>query len=332
MKNQTGKKKILVTGGAGYIGSFTVKQLQESGFEVVVFDNLEFGHKKAINCPLVIGDLGDTKLLGKIFKKERFDAIVHFASYIVVADSVRDPSKYFQNNVVKTKGLLDIAVKYKVSKFVFSSTAAVYGFPKKIPIKEDDLTIPTNPYGESKLMVERMLYWYNKAYGLNSIILRYFNAAGAALGGSLGEDHKPETHLIPRACLAALGKIKDFKLTCPKCKTSDKSTIRDYIHVLDLVDAHVKALEYLFEAKQSDVFNVGTGKGYSTLSVIKKVSKISGYKFDLEWGKPRPGEAEVLVASNEKIKKVLGWKPKYSDLNTIVKTTWLWHKKHPEGF
>lgn len=325
-------KKVLVTGGAGYIGSFTVKKLQELGYRVVVFDNLEFGHKKAIDCPLVVGDLGNLDLLERSFQKEKFDAIIHFAAYIVVSESMRNPSKYFQNNVIKTKGFLDMAVKYKVLNFVFSSSAAVYGIPKRAPIKEIDPVIPNNPYGESKLMVEKMLYWYDKAYNLKSIILRYFNAAGGALDGSLGEDHQPETHLLSRACLAALGKIKDFRLTCPKCKTADKSTIRDYIHVLDLADAHVKSLEYLFASKQTNVFNVGTGQGYSTLSVIKKVSEVSGYQFDLKWGKPRPGEAEVLVASNEKIKKVLGWKPKYSDLETIVKTAWLWRKNHPQGF
>ena len=325
-------KKILVTGGAGFIGSFTVRQLQKLGFKVVVLDSLEFGHKEAVDCSLVVGDLGNKRLLEKIFQKEKFDAIIHFAAYTVVFESMADPSKYFQNNVVKTKTFLDTAIKYGVLNFVFSSTAAVYGAPERIPIDEDDLKIPNNPYGESKLMVEKILYWYDQAYNLKSVVLRYFNAAGAALDSSLGEDHQPETHLIARACLAALGKIKDFQLTCPKCKTPDKSTIRDYIHVLDLADAHVKSLEYLFKKKKSNVFNVGTGKGYSTLSVIKKVSEVSGYQFDLKWGKPRAGEPEVLVASNKKIKKILGWKPKYSDLETIVKTAWLWHKTHPDGF
>jgi len=325
-------KKILVTGGAGFIGSFTVKRLLELGYRVVVFDSLECGHKDAVDAPLVVGDLADSNFLEKTFKKEKFDAIIHFAAYVIVAESMKNPAKYFQNNLIKTKGLLDIAVKYQVSNFVFSSTAAVYGIPKRVPIKEDDPKIANNPYGESKLMVEKMLHWYGLAYDFKSIILRYFNASGSALDGSLGEEHQPETHLISRACLAALGKVKDFKLTCPKCKTPDQSTIRDYIHVLDLVEAHIKSLEYLFEKRQSNVFNVGTGKGYSTLSVIKKISEVSGYKFDLQWGKPRPGEAERLVASNEKIKKVLDWEPKYSDLDTIVKSAWKWHKSHPDGF
>lgn len=325
-------KKILVTGGAGYIGSFTVNKLQELGYQVVVFDNLEFGHQESVDAPIVVGDLGDLDLLKRTFQKEKFDAIIHFAAYIVVAESMKNPSKYFQNNVIKTKGLLDMAVKHKVLNFVFSSTAAVYGIPKRVPIEEDDPTVPNNPYGESKLMVERMLYWYDRAYGLKSIILRYFNAAGGALDGSLGEEHDPETHLISRACLAALGKIKDFQLTCPKCNTPDKSTIRDYIHVLDLSEAHIKSFEYLFEKNKSNVFNVGTGKGYSTLSVINKVAEVSGHGFDLKWGRPRPGEAEVLVASNEKIKKVLKWKPKYSDLQTLIKSSWKWHTTHPKGF
>ena len=325
-------RRILITGSDSVKERATTKLLQESGYQVVVFDNLEFGHRSAINAPLVIGDLDNLPLLEETFQKENFDAIIHFAGYIVVAESMKNPGKYFHNNVIKTKGLLDMAVKHGVLNFVFSSTAAVYGIPKKVPIKEDDPVIANNPYGESKLMIEKMLYWYGQAHNLKSIILRYFNAAGGALDGLLGEDHQPETHLISRACLAALGKIKDFQLTCPKCNTPDKSTIRDYIHVLDLAEAHVKSLEYLFKKKKSDIFNVGTGQGYSTLSVIKKISEVSGFKFDLKWGEPRPGEAETLVASNEKIKKILGWKPKHSDLETIVKTAWLWHKKHPEGY
>jgi UDP-glucose 4-epimerase len=195
-------------------------------------------------------------------------------------------------------------------------------------VRESDPTTPNNPYGESKLMVERMLYWYDRAYDLKSVIFRYFNAAGGALDGSLGENHHPETHLIPRACLAALGKIKGFRLTCPKCQTPDKSTIRDYVHVLDLADAHARALTYLVQKKKSNIFNLGTGKGYSTLAVVKKVSRVSGHKFDLAWGEARPGEAEVLVASNRKAKKILGWRPKYSDLETIVKTALKWHKEN----
>jgi len=321
-------KKILVAGGAGYIGSFTIKALQNLGYQIVALDNLEFGHRQAINCPLIVGNIGDKKLLEKIFTKEKFDAVIHFAAYIVVSESMKNPGKYFENNVFKTKTLLDAAVKHQVLNFVFSSTAAVYGIPKKVPIKESSPTIPNNPYGESKLMVEKMLYWYNQAYGLKSVILRYFNAAGATLDGSLGEDHQPETHLISRACLAALGKIKDFELTCPKCKTPDQSTIRDYIHVLDLANAHVKALEYLFNQQRSQILNVGTGQGHSTLSVIKKIAQVSGHQFDLKWGQPRPGEAAELVAANSKIKKILNWQPKYSDLETIVKSAWLWHQNH----
>ena len=321
-------KKILVTGGAGYIGSFTTKLLQEQSYEVIVFDSLEFGHQEAVKAPLIIGDMGDKALLEKTFRKEKFDAIIHFAAYIVVAESMKNPAKYFENNVLKTKVLLDTAVKYGVLDFVFSSTAAVYGIPQRAPIKEEDPTVPNNPYGESKLMVEKMLYWYDQAYGLKSIILRYFNAAGAALDGSLGEDHQPETHLISRACLAALGKINDFEITCPKCQTLDQSTIRDYIHVLDLADVHIKSLEYLFHQQKSDVFNVGTGQGHSTLSIIKKIGEISGHQFKLKWGAPRPGEAERLVAANDKIRKILNWQPQYSDLKTIIKTAWLWRQKH----
>ncbi len=320
-------KKVLVTGGAGYIGSFTAKLLQEQGYETVVLDNLEFGHQEAVKVPLVIGDLADKELLEKTFQQEKFAAVIHFAAYIVVAESMKNPAKYFENNVMKTKVLLDTAVKYGVLNFVFSSTAAVYGFPRQVPVREEDPTVPNNPYGESKLMVEKMLHWYDQAYQFKSVILRYFNAAGAALDGSLGEDHQPETHLISRACLAALGKISDFEITCAKCQTPDSSTIRDYIHVLDLAEAHVKSLVYLFAKQKSNVFNVGTGQGHSTLSVIKKISEISGYQFNLKWGRPRPGEAEELVAANDKIRKILRWQPRYSDLTTIVKSSWLWCQK-----
>lgn len=332
MKN----KKVLVTGGAGYIGSFTVRELLNKGFEVVVLDNLEYGHPESLpedkRCRLIKADMGDSKALEEIFVKEKPGAIIHFAGYIVVSESMKDPGKYFENNVVKGKVLLDQAVKNKINYFIFSSSAAVYGQPKRMPIVETDLTVPNNPYGETKLMFEKMLYWYDRAYGLKSISLRYFNAAGASLDGRFGEDHHPETHLIPRTCLSALGVIKDFQLTYPECQTPDGSTIRDYIHVLDLAAAHVEALNYLFEKRKTDVFNVGVGQGYSTLQVIKEIEKNSGHQFKLERGPARPGEPEELVADNQKIKKVLGWQPKYSDLSTIVKTAWQWHKNHPGGY
>lgn len=332
MKN----KKVLVTGGAGYIGSFTVRELLKQNFSVIVVDNLEYGHPQSIpknnNCRLIKADISDQVVLEEIFKKEKPAAIIHFAGYIVVSESAKNPSKYFENNIVKSKILLDGAVKYKINYFIFSSSAAVYGQPKRIPILETDPTLPNNPYGETKLVFEKMLHWYGQAYGLKSICLRYFNAAGASLDGRFGEDHHPETHLIPRACLAALRVIDDFQLTCPQCKTQDSSTIRDYIHVLDLAAAHVEVLNFLFEKKKSDIFNVGISEGYSTLRVIKEIEKVAGYQFKLKKGPARPGEPEVLVANNQKIKKILGWQAKYSDLTMIVRTAWQWHKGHPRGY
>lgn len=331
MNNQ----KVLVTGGAGYIGSFTVRELLKAGLEVVVIDSLEYGYRRNLpekqNCRLIVANIGDQKKMATVLQKEKFAAVIHFAGYIVVAESMEKPAKYFENNIVKSKVLLDEVVKNKVENFIFSSSAAVYGQPKRIPIKETDLTLPNNPYGETKLIFEKMLQWYGEAYGLKSVCLRYFNASGASLDGKYGEGHLPETHLIPRACLAALGEIDNFELTCPRCQTPDGSTIRDYIHILDLATAHVAALNFLLQKKSSAVFNVGIGKGYSTLTVLKEIERVSGFKFQLKWGKPRPGEPEALVADNQKICQILGWQSKHSDLATIVTTAWQWHQGHPKG-
>lgn len=323
--------KLLVTGGTGYVGSFTVKQLQAVGFEVVVFDNLEYGHKNAVDCQIVKGDLKDQSQIAKVFKIQNFDAVLHFASYIAAGESMQNPGKYFVNNISGGINLLEAAVAANVKKLIFSSTAAVYGYPDKLPITEDDLKIPINVYGESKLTLEKILSWYEKVYGIKSISLRYFNAAGASFDGLFGEDHKPETHIIPLACFAALGKT-DFSLYGNDYPTKDGTCIRDYIHVLDLANAHVKALDYIFEKNQSDAFNLGTGFGHSNLEVIKTVKEISGVDFKVKIAKPRSGDPSELYTSNSKAKKILGWSPKYSDLKTVVKTAWKWHKFHPNGF
>jgi len=327
--------KILVTGGAGYIGSFTVLALKKAGFEPIVFDSLETGHRKAIpDTKIYVGNLQtDADLLDKIFKEEKPQAVVHFAAYIEVGESVENPQRYFLNNVGGSLNLLRAMISNNVLKIVFSSSAAVYGEPTKIPIKEDDPKTPTNPYGESKLIVEKILKWYGKAHGLSSVALRYFNASGAALDGSIGQDYPKPTHLITRACEAALGKRKDFKINGNDYKTPDGTCIRDYIHVLDLAEAHVAALK-LLEKKKSGfyTYNIGTGKGYSVLEVVKMVKKISKVSFKAPVGPRREGDPAQLVASSEKIKKELGFKPKYSDLKTIVESAWKWHKSHPKGY
>ncbi len=329
------KKKVLVTGGAGYIGSFTVQALKKSGYEPIVFDSLETGHQEAIpETQLYVGDLKtDTKFLDKVLKKEKPEAVVHFAAYIEVGESVKDPQKYFLNNVGGSLNLLKAMLKNQVKQFVFSSSAAVYGEPKKVPISEEALKIPTNPYGETKLVVEKILEWYGKAFGLSSISLRYFNAAGAALDGSLGQDYPLPTHLITRACEAALGKRKDFKIYGEDYQTPDGTCIRDYIHVLDLAEAHLLALKFLEKGNQGfQAYNVGTGQGHSVLEVVKMVKKVSGISFPSPIGKRRPGDPARLIASPKKIKKEMKFRPRYSDLKTIVKSAWQWHNKYPEGY
>jgi len=328
-------KKVLVTGGAGYIGSFTVKALKGSGFEPVVFDSLETGHREAIKgIKIYQGNLQkDIELLDKVFKEEKPDAVVHFAAYIEVGESVENPQKYFFNNIFGTLNLLSVMINNQVLKIVFSSTAAVYGEPTKIPIDEDDLKLPTNPYGESKLIIEKILNWYGKSYGLSSVALRYFNAAGAALDGNVGQDYPKPTHLITRACEAALGKRKDFQINGNDYETPDNTCIRDYIHVLDLAEAHMAALKSLEEGEKGyHHYNVGTGSGYSVLGVVKMVKQVSGVNFSSPIGPRREGDPARLVAKAEKIKKELGWEPKYSDLKTIVETAWKWHKTHPQGY
>lgn len=324
--------KILVTGGAGYIGSHMVRLLLERGHEVLVFDNLKSGYRDALpqSCFLVVGDLFNKPLLEQVFRQGKISSVMHFASFISMEESVKDPHKYFRNNVFGTLNLLEVMIKNGVKKFIFSSSAGVYGNASRLPISEDEPCFPTNPYGESKLMVEKILEWYDKVYGLRSVSLRYFNAAGASLDGSIGEDHRPETHLIPLAIRAAL-KNQEFTIFGDNYPTRDGTCIRDYIHVLDLCESHFLALGVL-ENGRSAVYNVGTGFGQTNLEVVNMVKKISGVDFKVNFGSRRAGDATELVASPEKIKKELGWQPKHSDLAAIVKTAWLWHKAHPDGY
>jgi len=325
------KKKILVTGGAGYIGSITVQVLKKEGFEPIIFDNLVTGHKESIaQEKFYQGDLvKDVALLDKVFKEEKPEAVVHFAAMSLVGESVINPQKYFTNNLVGALNLLKVMLENKVLKIVFSSTAAVYGEPKKVPIDENAVKNPTSPYGESKLMIEKILDWYGQAYGLESIALRYFNACGALLDGSLGEDHHPESHLIPATIQAALNQ-KNFKLFGNDYPTPDGTCIRDYIHVLDLAQAHILALKAFQKGFQ--FYNVGTNHGFSVLEVLKMIKKVSDIDFGITVIERRAGDPVRLIAKADKIREELGWKPKYSNLETIVKSAWEWHKKHPSGF
>ena len=317
--------KVLVTGGAGYIGSHVVKALGEKGHEVLVVDNLSKGHKEAVLYgKLVVADLEDKSTLDVIFKEFKPDAVMHFAAFMEVGESVREPLKYYRNNTVSTINLLEVMLKNDVSRFIFSSTAAVYGNPEKIPIPETELLKPINPYGQSKAFVERILQDFFSSYGLRYVSLRYFNAAGAEPEGRIGESHNPETHLIPLVLKTAKGERKSIKIFGTDYPTPDGTAIRDYIHVLDLADAHILALEYLLEGEESSVFNLGYGLGYSVKEVIETAKKVTGIDFLVEEAERRPGDPPVLVADSTKIKKVLKWEPKYDDLEFIIKTAWNW--------
>lgn len=321
-------KKILVTGGAGYIGSFMTRRLLDEGYKVVVVDSLERGIKTAIDekAEFMHGDLRDESFLSKVFSGHQFEGIIHFAGYISMGESMEKPGIYFDNNIISSVLLLDKAVEYRVGSFIFSSTAGVYGNPKKIPIPEDHPQRPTNPYGESKKMVETILTWYNKVHNVNFISLRYFNAAGASLDGSMGEQHDPETHLIPNA-IRAVFTNREFVLFGDDYDTKDGTCVRDYIHVIDLVEAHMLSLRKLQRDKGRFFYNVGTGKGHTNKEVLLMAKKVSGVDFSIVIGKRRAGDAETLIADPTKIQKELGFNPQYSDLETIIKTAWKWNEK-----
>lgn len=317
--------RVLVTGGAGYIGSITVRKLLSEGYEVVVFDNLEYGHKESVTCPLVVGDLLDKESLRQL-DQYQFDAVIHFAAYIQAGESMQDPHKYIRNNIMGGLNLLEYMKDHKIPSIVFSSTAAVFGTPKEVPVKEDAPKMPENVYGDSKYMFERVLSWYDTIFGIKSIVLRYFNAAGAALDGTLGEDHTPETHIIPIAIQKAM-KNETFSFYGEDYPTPDGTCIRDYIHVEDLATAHVHALQYVEKTHQSNDFNLGVGKGYSNKEVVEMVKKVSGVDFPVNIVPRRPGDAAVVFADNTKAKENLGFNPQYSDLETIVKTAYQWHSR-----
>jgi UDP-glucose 4-epimerase len=326
--------KVLVTGGAGYIGSHTVAELVEAGYDTVVFDNLSKGHKAAVlGGEFVRGDLcTDTELLDGTLKKNKIDAVVHFAADSLVGESMKDPGKYFRNNVIAGINLMNAAVKNSVKKMIFSSTAAVYGDPEKVPIDETNNKVPTNAYGESKLLIERMLRWYDYAYGFKYVSLRYFNAAGAHSSGRIGEDHNPESHLIPIILKSVIDGKKEVSVFGADYPTKDGTCVRDYIHVSDLALAHILALKKLEKGGASSIYNLGNGEGFSVKEVIEVAEKVTGCGIKQLRSPRRQGDPAVLIASSDKIRKELGWNPKYFRLELIVESAWKWHKEHPGGF
>lgn len=324
---------ILVCGGAGYIGSHTVAELLGRGEDVVVVDNLEKGHREAVLCDkFYAGDLRDKELMDKVFSENKIDAVIDFAAYSLAGESVFYPLKYYENNVYGMMCLLDSMNKHGVKNIVFSSTAATYGEPESIPIKEDDRTYPINPYGETKYAIEKMLKWADVAYGIKFVALRYFNAAGAHVSGKIGEDHSPESHLIPIVLQAALGKRDKVNIFGDDYPTEDGTCIRDYIHVTDLADAHILAVDKLRNTKESAIYNLGNGKGFSVKEIIDVARSVTGIDIKAEVAPRRAGDPAVLVASSDKIIKELGWNPKYNSIEKIVSSAWKWHKNHPDGF
>ncbi|GAV14105.1 MULTISPECIES: UDP-glucose 4-epimerase GalE [Paenibacillus] len=324
---------VLVTGGAGYIGSHTVAELLARGEEVVIVDSLETGHKDAVlGGTLHIGDIRDSAFLDSVFAQHSIDAVIHFAAYSLVGESMSNPAKYYDNNVHGTLVLLEAMRKHQVSRIVFSSTAATYGEPERTPIEETEATNPTNVYGETKLTMERMMRWFDQAHDIRYVSLRYFNAAGAHENGKIGEDHRPETHLIPLVLQTALGQRKEMKVFGNDYPTADGTCIRDYIHVSDLADAHVLAVEYLRGGGQSDVFNLGSGNGFSVLEVIQTAERVTGRSVPTVVEERRAGDPAVLIASANKAKSVLGWNPKRDDLNVLIESAWKWHQARPHGY
>lgn len=324
---------VLVTGGAGYIGSHAVRELVRRNHHVVVLDNLSKGHEAAVSgARLVRGDTSDRELLQELLAGDGIEAVLHFAASSLVGESVRSPSEYYRNNLVKGLSLLDSMVNAGVRSLVFSSTAAVYGEPREVPIPEEHGTVPTNPYGATKLALEGALRWYGEAYGLRYASLRYFNAAGADPAGDLGEDHDPETHLIPLVLRVALGLMPHLNVFGTDYPTPDGTCIRDYIHVSDLADAHVLALEALASGAASTVYNLGNGSGYSVLEVIRAAEEVVGKPIPVQYAARRSGDPAALVAGSEKIKRGLGWRPRFESLHTMIETAWRWHSSHPRGF
>lgn len=325
---------ILVTGGAGYIGSHTVYALIEKGEDVIVIDNLQTGFKQAIHpkARFYQGDIRDEIFLNEVFSKEKVEAVIHFAANSIVGESMQNPLKYYDNNVYGTKVLLQAMINNGIKNIVFSSTAATYGEPEKIPILESDKLEPTNVYGETKLAMEKMFKWTSQAHNLKYVSLRYFNACGAHESGKIGEAHNPETHLIPLILQVANNKIKHINIFGDDYNTKDGTCVRDYIHVVDLAEAHILAVKYLLEGNESDIFNLGNGIGFTVKEVIDVARKVTNHDIPSVISERRQGDPAKLIASSQKAKNVLGWNPTHNSLEEIISSAWNWHKNHPEGY
>ncbi len=325
----------LVLGGAGYIGSYTVDRLIEKGEKTIVVDSLVTGHRQAVNkdAKFYQGDIADKDFMRQVFKENSdIDAVIHFAAYSLVAESMKKPLKYFDNNTAGMVKLLEVMNEFSIDKIVFSSTAATYGIPEEVPIKETTPQNPINPYGESKLMMEKIMRWADKAYGIKFVPLRYFNVAGAKPDGSIGEDHMPETHLLPIVLQVAMGKRDKLQIFGDDYNTPDGTNIRDYVHPLDLADAHILAVDYLKAGNPSTAFNLGSSTGFSNREILEAARKVTNKEIPAEIAPRRGGDPDVLVASSTKAREVLGWKPQFDDISKIIETAWKWHTLHPEGY
>lgn len=326
---------VLVLGGAGYIGSHTVDCLVEAGKDVVVVDSLVTGHLAAVRkeAKFYQGDLADKDFMRKVFTENPdIDAVIHFAAFSLVAESMKDPLKYFDNNTAGMVKLLEVMNEFDIKYIVFSSTAATYGIPEKMPIYEDDPQLPINPYGESKLMMEKIMRWADEAYGIKFVALRYFNVAGAKPDGSIGEDHHPETHLLPIVLQVAMGEREKLQIFGDDYNTPDGTNVRDYVHPFDLADAHILAVDYLRNGNESSAFNLGSSTGFSNLEIVKAAREVTGKEIPAEIAARRGGDPDTLIAASEKARKVLGWKPEFDDIHKIIETAWKWHTTHPQGY
>lgn len=325
---------ILVLGGAGYIGSHAVDQLIKTGYSVAVVDNLLTGHRQAVNPKAVFyeGDIRDKAFLQNVFAKEAIDSVIHFAASSLVGESVENPLKYFNNNVYGMQILLEVMQEFQVKRIIFSSTAATYGEPEQSPITENMPTNPKNPYGESKLIMEKMMHWCEEAYGMKYVALRYFNVAGAKADASIGEDHTPETHLVPIILQVALGQRNELAIYGDDYDTPDGTCIRDYVHVEDLIAAHILALEYLKRENTSNIFNLGSNNGYSVKEMLAAARQVTQKEIPARIVPRRAGDPAILVAASQKARTILGWQPAYTDINKIIKTAWDWHVSHPKGY
>ncbi|WP_057878360.1 UDP-glucose 4-epimerase GalE [Levilactobacillus paucivorans] len=325
---------VLVLGGAGYIGSHAVDRLIQRGYDVAVVDSLVTGHRAAVNpkARFYEGDVRDKVFLNDVFDRETIEGVIHFAAFSIVPESMQAPLKYFDNNTAGMVTLLEVMTQHQVKRIVFSSTAATYGEPKQIPIRETDPQVPTNPYGESKLMMEKIMHWADEAYGIKFIALRYFNVAGAKEDGSIGEDHHPETHLIPIILQVAAGERQELAIFGDDYPTKDGTNVRDYVHVVDLVDAHILALTYLKDNNVSDAFNLGSSTGFSNLEILEAARRVTGKAIPAKMAPRRAGDPSTLIAASDKAREVLNWQPQFDNVDDIIRTAWNWKQKHPAGY